>query len=251
MKTSLSFLLIAALAAPLLTAGDAPPATTPPASNPPGATAAGDAAGNNGRNQWMKRMVADNPELKDVDLNTPEGQEKVRQVMQKKMEENAPRIRQRIAEQQATSHAELNKQLGMKDEEFKAIESLLTRVESLRMQRGLVDRASNPLLARMGGGGGRGGAGGPGGPGGFMSPQLLMGDTPLEPSAQETQDASKALKTLVDDAQANANELAATIARLRKAREAFTAVLNKAQDELRAVLSPRQEAILVERGTLD
>ncbi len=248
MKTMLPFLLIAALAAPLLTAGDAPPATTPPAGNAPGATAAGDAGGNNGRNQWMKRMVADNPELKDVDLNSPEGQEKVRQVMQKRMEENAPRIRQRIAEQQVTSHAELNKQLGMKDEEFKAIEPLLTRVESLRMQRGLVDRAANPMLARMGGGG-RGGPGG--GPGGLMSPQLLMGDTPLEPSAQETQDASKALKTLVDDAQANANELAATVARLRKAREAFTAVLNKAQDDLRAVLSPRQEAILVEHGTLD
>lgn len=243
MKLTIPLLLIAALAAPMLTAGDAPPPATPPEA------AAGAAAGdgnNRGRDQWMKRMVADNPELKDVDLNSPEGQEKMRQVMQKRMEENAPRIRQRIAEQQATSHAELNKKLGMTAEEFKAIEPLLTRVESLRMQRGLVDRASNPMLARMGGG-----RGGPGGGTGGLNPQLLMGDTPLEPSVQETQDAGKALKALVDDAQANANELSATIAKLRKARESFTAVLNKAQDELRAVLSPRQEALLVEQGTLD
>jgi hypothetical protein len=245
MKKLAPFLLLTLLAGPALLAEDTPPATNPGA----GAAAAGGENGNNnGRNrdQWMKRMVADNPELKDVDLNSPEGQEKIRQVMQKRMEENAPRIRQRMAEQQTASHAELNKQLAMNAEEFKAIEPLLTRVESLRMQRGLVDRAANPMLAR---GGGRGGPGG--GPGGFMSPQLMMGDTPLEPSVQETQEASKALKTLVDDAQANANELTATIARLRKAREAFTAVLNKAQDDLRAVLSPRQEAILVERGTLE
>lgn len=241
MKKLAPFLLLTLLAAPAFTAED-PPATTPPAA---GAGAAGDNGGRN-RDQWMKRMVADNPELKDVDLSSPEGQEKVRQVMQKRMEENAPRIRQRMAEQQATSHAELNKQLGMTAEEFKAIEPLLARVESLRMQRGLVDRASNPMLARMGGG-----RGGPGGGTGGFSPQLMMGDTPLEPSVQETQDASKALKTLVDDAQANANELSATIAKLRKAREAFTAVLNKAQEDLRAVLSPRQEAILVERGTLE
>ena len=249
MKKLAPLLLLTLLASPTLLAEDPPPQTTPG----PAAGAGDNTNGNNnGRNrdQWMKRMVADNPELKDVDLNSPEGQEKVRQVMQKRMEENAPRIRQRMAEQQAASHAELNKQLGMTADEFKAIEPLLARVESLRMQRGLVDRAANPMLARGGGRGGPGG-GGPGGPGGFFSPQLMMGDTPLEPSVQETQDASKALKTLVDDAQSNANELTATIAKLRKAREAFTAVLNKAQDDLRAVLSPRQEAILVERGTLE
>lgn len=241
MKNTLPFLLIAALAAPLLTAGDAPPPATTP-----GANAGGD---NNNRNNWQRRLIADNPELQGVDLESPEGQEKVRQVMAKRMEAEAPRIRQRMAENQAAARAELNKQFGMNEEEFKAIEPLLARVENLRMQKGLVDRSAGQMGMAMGGR--RGGAGGAGGPGGMFNPQLMLGDTPLEPSVKEIQDAVKALKTLIDDAQANANELALAVVRVRKAREAFVAILAKAQEELRAVLSPKQEAILVDRGTLD
>jgi hypothetical protein len=249
MKTIFSFLLVAALAAPLLTAGDAPattPGTTPAAGD---GNANGNGGGNN-RNNWQRRLVADNPELQGVDLESPEGQEKVRAVMAKRMEAEAPRIRQRMAENQATARAELNKQFGMSEEEFKAIEPLLARVENLRMQKGLVDRSAGQMGMAMGGR--RGGAGGAGGPGGGMfNPQLMLGDTPLEPTVKEIQDAVKALKTLIDDAQANANEIALAVVRVRKAREAFVAVLAKAQEELRAVLSPKQEAILVDRGTLD
>jgi hypothetical protein len=136
----------------------------------------------------------------------------------------------------------------MSEEEFKAIEPLLARVENLRMQKGLVDRSAGQMGMAMGGR--RGGPGG--GPGGGMfNPQLMLGDTPLEPTVKEIQDAVKALKTLIDDAQANANEIALAVVRVRKAREAFVGVLAKAQEELRGVLSPKQEAILVDRGTLD
>lgn len=245
MKNALPLLLLAALTAPVLTAGDAPPPTTTP-----GAAGAGNGDDNRNRNNWQRRLVADNPELQGVDLETPEGQEKLRQVMAKRMEAEAPRIRQRMAENQAAARAELNKQFGMSEEEFKAIEPLLARVENLRMQKGLVDRSAGQMGIQMGRGGPGGGRGGPGG-GLFNNPQLLLGDTPLEPSVTEIQDAVKALKTLIDDAQANANELALAVVRVRKAREAFTAVLAKAQEELRGVLSPKQEAILVDRGTLD
>ena len=252
MKTALPILLLAMLAAPVLRAEDAtPPAATPPATPATPAAAAApapaDANGNGGNRQngFMRRMIADNPELKDVDPNTPEGKEKIAEVMQKRMEANAPRIRQRMAEQQATAHAELNKQFAMTSEEFTAVEPLLTRVENLRMQKGLVDRS----------GGGRQGRGGPGGPGGFggmtMNPQLMLGDTPMEPTVKDIMEAGKALKALIDDTQANAAETTAAIARLRKAREAFAAVLTKAEDDLRAVLSQRQEAILLDRGTLE
>lgn len=228
-------------------AGDAPPPPPPPAGEAgPGGN--GNGNGRGGRDGFMQRMIAENPELKGVDLNTPEGQDKLRQVMQARMEKMAPQMRQRMAEQQAQQHTELKKTLAMKDEEFAAIEPLLTKVENLRFQKNLVDRAAGP--------------GGPGGPGGFgggrrggmmggMDPKVMLGDTPIEPTVQEISDALKALKALTDDQQANATELTAAVVRLRKGREAFQAVLTKAEEELRAVLSQRQEAVLVDRGTLE
>lgn len=235
-------------------AGDAPPPAPADAPPPPPPAASAPTAGQSDRGDrgnrgnrgdgFMQRMIAENPELKGVDPSTPEGQEKIRQAMQARMEKNAPQMRQRMAEQQAQQHAELKKTLGMTDEEFTAVEPLLTRVESLRLQRTLVDPAARPGMGMMGGGR-------RGGPMGGMDPKLILGDTPMEPTAQEIADAAKALKALVDDQQANANELAAATVRVRKAREAFQAVFAKAQEELRSVLSQRQEAVLVERSTLD
>ena len=109
-------------------AGDAPPAGEKP-------TTPADNGGNRGRDGFMRRMIAENPELEGVDPNSPEGQEKIRAVMQKRMEAEAPKIRQRMAENQATQHAELNKQLGMTQEEFDAIKPLLIIVEKLRSQK--------------------------------------------------------------------------------------------------------------------
>ena len=196
-----------------------------------------------GREGWQRRLVEENPELKGVDLESPEGREKLQAVMQKRMEAEAPRIRQRMAENQAAQHAELNKQLGMPTEEFDAIKPLLVRVENLRMQKGLIDNVGRPP--------GMGGRGGSNRSRGFFNPQMLLGDTQLDPSVQEIQDAGKALKALIDDKQANATEMSSAVAKLRKARQGFDAVFAKAQEELRAVLTPQQEAILVDNGTLD
>lgn len=244
MNKLLTLLAAATLALPTVIAaeGDAPPAGDQPRPQ----AAGGDNNGNRGRDGWQRRLVEENPELQGVDLQSPEGQEKLRAVMQKRMEAEAPRIRQRMAENQAAQHAELNKALGMAQEEFDAIKPLLVRVENLRMQKGLVDNVGRPP-----GMGGRGGPGGSNRNRGFFNPQMLLGDTQLEPTVQEIQDSGKALKALVDDKQANATELASAVAKLRKARQAFDAVFAKAQEELRAVLTPQQEAILVDNGTLD
>jgi hypothetical protein len=217
---------------------------TPPAGEKPKTPAEG-GEGNRGRDGFMKRMIAENPELEGVDLNSPEGQEKIRGVMQKRMEAEAPRIRQRMAEGQVAQHAELNKQMGMTQEEFDAIKPLLVVVENLRSQKGLVDNsASRAMIGGAFGGGNRG-------RNNFFNPQMLLGDTQLDPTVTEIQEAVKALKALVDDKQANATELTSAVARLRKAREGFAAVLEKAQKDLRAVLTPQQEAMLVDRGTLE
>ncbi len=241
MRPILPILLASLCCVPAIVAGDA--AATPPAATPP---AADNAAAADGR---MRRMIEQNPELQGVDPSTPEGQEKIRQVMQKRMEANGPRMRERMAEGQTAARAETKKTLGLTDEEFVAIEPLLSRVEALRMHRMLVDRSASGL-AMMGGmmGGRRGGPGG--GPGG-IAPEMILGDTPLDPAAAEIQVALKALKALVDDSQANATETDLALARVRKARETWQTAMSKAQADLRGVLTRRQEALLVDRGTIE
>ena len=245
MNKLLTLLAATALALPTVYAGDAPPAGDQP--KPPGLTTGAPAAdgGDNRRDGFMRRMVEENPELQGVDLQSPEGQEKVRAIMAKRMEAEAPKIRQRMAENQAAQHAELNKALGMATEEFDAIKPLLVRVENLRMQKGLVDNVGRSMMGRGGPGGQRGGRNS------FFNPQMLLGDTQLDPTVQEIQEAGKTLKALVEDKQANATELSSSVARLRKARQGFDGMFAKVQEELRAVLTPQQEAILVDNGTLD
>lgn len=216
--------------------------TTPPATT----AAAAPAGGDNGMSERrLQRLIDENPELKGVDPKTPEGQEKINQAMQKGMARGAEQMRKRMAESQAESHAKLRESFAMSAEEFTAIEPLLVKVEGLRLQ----ERVVSPQ-GMMPGMRGRG----PGGQGGGQAPdfaKMLLGDTPLDPAAKEVQDATKALASLLADAQANATEVAAALTRVRTARTALASVLTKAQEELRGVLTPRQEAVLVERGTLD
>lgn len=237
MRPILPLLLAAACCVPVITAGDAPPPPAPEAGS----------QGGPGGDRMMRRMIEQNPELKGVDPNTPEGKEKIAQVMGKQM-------RERMAENQTAQRAELKKAIALSDEEFAAIQPLLDRVETLRQHRNLVDRASMGMAGRMGRGGPGGGtAGGPGGGWGsaMMDPKNLLGDTPLDPAAAEIQTALKALKALIDDPQANATETDLALARVRKAREAWQTAMTKAQEELRSVLNRRQEAVLVDRGTIE
>ncbi len=229
MRPILPVLLATIACLPAIMAGDAPP--PPP---PEGGDRGGDR---------MRRMIEQNPELKGVDMSTPEGREKVAQVMGKQM-------RERMAEAKTAQRVELQKQIALSDEEFTAILPLLDRVELLRQHRMLVDRSASGLAmmpGRMGRGGSPGGQGGPG----MMDPKNFLGDTPLDPLAAEIQDALKALKALVDDPQANATETDLALTRVRKAREAWQTAMTKAQEELRAVVNRRQEAVLVDRGTIE
>jgi hypothetical protein len=183
-------------------------------------------------------MIQDNPELKGVDPNTPEGQEKIQQAMQKRM---APQMRQRMAEMQTENRAKLREAWGMTTDEFSAVEPLLGKVEAMRQQKALID--GMPGMPGRGGGGR--------GPGRFFNPQMMLGDTPLDPAVQAVQDAGKSLRALLDDKQASNDEVAKAVTRLRAARSEFTTSLNQAQEELRSVLTPRQEAELIDRGTIE
>ncbi len=272
MKKTLPLALLAALALPSLAADEpaTPPARPGTAAAPaaPAADKADQAGGDRDarRQERLKKMLEETPELKGVDPKTPEGEEKIRQAMQKRFEtEIAPQIRKRMEEGKAANHTKMQEDFGMTKEEFAAIEPLLTRVEQLRLQKGMAVDARTMQRSFGGGfGGGRGGnaggattggnsngGGGRGGFGGNFDPKIILGDTPMEPSVQECQDARKALTALVEDKQANAAELATATARVRKGIATFQAALDKAQGELKAVLTPRQESILLDRGILD
>ena len=136
------------------------------------------------------------------------------------------------AEMQKRMMDRYREQLEVKsDDEWKVIEPRVTKVMEARRD------------ASMGGGFGRGGRGGP--PGGGGGDQG-GGRSPFggEPSPE-----ADALKKAVD-AKAPAEEIKAKLAKFREAKKAKEAVLAKAQDELKKVLSLRQEATAVMSGLL-
>ncbi|HNQ72027.1 MAG TPA: hypothetical protein PKN95_00290 [Verrucomicrobiota bacterium] len=104
------------------------------------------------------------------------------------------------------------------DTEWKAIEPLITKVGEARMAIGF---------------GRFGGRGGPGGPGGFGA---------NNPAAETLQK--------VIDAKASNKETKAALAKYVADRKARQARLEQAQEDLRKVLTPRQEAIATLRGLL-
>ena len=109
------------------------------------------------------------------------------------------------------------------------------------------------LTSAYGGAQGGGGPGGPGGPGGFGGPggggrngggglgALFGGGTPAPED--------DALQHLIDS-KASAEQLKAAITKVTDARKARLAKLQKAQDDLRQLLSVRQEAIACSLGIL-
>jgi Spy/CpxP family protein refolding chaperone len=127
-------------------------------------------------------------------------------------------------------------QLDVKDDaEWKLISERIEKVTTARREVGFGG----------GGGFGRGGRGGPGGggPGGGQAAggRGAFGGEP-SPEAQALQ---KAI-----EAKAPADELKSKLAKFREARKVKEANLEKAQEDLRKVLTPRQEAVAVLAGLL-
>ncbi len=130
------------------------------------------------------------------------------------------------AEFQKRMAERLKEQLEITDDkEWQAIEPLVTKVSEARMQ----------AFAGMGRGmrGGRGG--GPGGPGG--------------PGGAQANPAAEALQKAIDAKASNA-ETKAALDKFVADRKAKQAELEKAQANLRKVLTPRQEAIATLNGLL-
>ncbi len=122
------------------------------------------------------------------------------------------------------------------DAEWKIIEERLSKVTQARM----ATMADGGGMMGFGGMGGRGGPGG-GGPPGGRGLQSLFG----QPSAE-----SQALQQAIDS-KASAAEIKSRLAKFQAARKEKQANLVKAQNELRQVLTPRQEAIAALMGLID
>ncbi len=108
-------------------------------------------------------------------------------------------------------------------------------------------------LGGPGGPGGQGDQGGPGGPGGFGGPGG-PGGFPGGPGGppgfnREPNPEMDALRQAIQ-AKASGADLKAKLTQLREARKKKEADLEKAQEDLRQVLSVRQEAIAVTLGLL-
>ena len=156
-------------------------------------------------------------------------------------------MRQRMSER-------MREQFGVTDDaEWKIIEGKIQKVTEARravgggMGFGAMGGFGGGRGGRPGGPGGdtaaagggdgnrrRGGGGGGGGFGGFGG----------EPSA-EVQDLQKAI-----EAKASADEIKTKLAKVREARKANEAKLEVAQEDLKKVLSVRQEAVAVMMGLL-
>jgi len=131
-------------------------------------------------------------------------------------------------------------QLDVKDDaEWKLIADRITKVEEARA-----------VLPRGGGFGGfgrtQGGGGGGTDPNGDAGGKRQRGGGRTTSAPMPEQDAlQKAI-----EAKAPADEIKAKLERLREARKAAEAVLEKAQTDLKEVLSARQEAVAVMFGLL-
>jgi hypothetical protein len=155
-----------------------------------------------------------------------EGRERGEQ-MRQRAEGQQPRDREAMA---ARMSERMREQLGVTSEEWEVLQPKVQRVTEAQM------------ATRGGGGGWAGrGAGGPGGPAGqgAQGPQNAVAR------------ASADLRLTLQNENASADEISQKITALRAARRQAEAELTTARQELRELLTQRQEAQLVMMGLLD
>ena len=144
--------------------------------------------------------------------------------------------RQRLSpeERQRQAMARLQEQLGATPDEMQVLTSKIEKVIAAQRE------ARTGGMFGMGGGGrgGRGGRGGPGG-GGDNQPETVVGKAAAE------------LRTTLENKNAPDADITAKLTAYREARAKARADLDAARKELAAVVTPRQEAVMVSAGLLE
>ena len=134
--------------------------------------------------------------------------------------------------------------IGATDDEWKVLQPKIDKVSTAQR-----DMRSGGMGGMLGGRGGRGGCGGRGGaPAAGGADNAPAADAPAQSAVQK---ASNALGKILENKDAKPDDLKPALAALRDAKAKDKAELEKAQKELKDVLTLRQEAVLVMRGMLD
>lgn len=160
------------------------------------------------------------------DAGNQNNQDQQRNAQQQGDNQGNRRDRQGGGDWQARMAERMKSELGVSDEEWTVLQPKFEKVMTAQRQ------------ARMGGFG-RGGFGG--GPGGG---QNNNDDTPVAKASQD-------LRTALENQSTSADDIKSKVTALREARKAAEADLKTAREDLRALLTQRQEASLVVMGILD
>lgn len=136
----------------------------------------------------------------------------------------------------------LREQLGATEQEWKVLGPRVMKVTELNRQTSGFGRGG--MMFGM-----RGQRGGPGGPGGNRPGGGRPGAPDRELTAVEK--AQDQLRTVLENTSATPEQIKKELTALRTAREKAKQQLAAAQQELRAIITIRQEATLVMMGMLD
>jgi hypothetical protein len=141
--------------------------------------------------------------------------------------------RKRMQERMQQREQRMREELGMTEDEWEVIGPMINEIQ--RKQRDAMS------------GGRRRGFGGPGGgPGGGPN-----GPEAQPPEGEQEETAADALRKTLENKEAPAAEITEKLAAYRKEIEGKLAEVKAAREELRKVVTQRQEALLVLMGVLD
>jgi chromosome segregation ATPase len=154
-------------------------------------------------------------------------------------------IRKQVEKQR---QKQLQEELGATDEEWKALAPKIEKVMTLSRLVG-DDGGAGGMPGGMPGGMFGGMLGG--GPGPMPGRAMFMGGADPNAKPAEIEKKSKTLQTLLDNKQAKPEDVTAALKAYRDARAKTKQDLAKAQQELRDLLTVRQEAQLVTMGILE
>ena len=132
----------------------------------------------------------------------------------------------------------LRERLGASEEDWQALEPKIQAVLEAQQQARAGGMGMGALMGRRGGGQGGGPGGGPGGPG-------------AEQDQSEVGVAARELRTALEDEATEGAVIAQRLEALRAARGKAEESLKAAREDLKGLVTPRQEAMLVMMSLLE
>jgi len=184
---------------------------------------------------WVQQAVSEEPPVGPP--GGPPGGRDTDQ-MRRQMEEMRQQMEQ-MRQQMMTDRMKMA--LGINDEEWKVLQPRIEKVQNLARQ----SRGGGMGIVMMGGPRG----GGPRPEGAAERPQRPEGAPGRPQSDIET--TAQALQKVLENKEAGAEEIKMALEALREARAKVRQELETAQKDLRAVITLRQEAVLVTMAVLD